>query len=78
MKAFSKLMMISLSLLSLSTLTSCAAGSLTAGYAARSNVAESLTADGEQKIVDRTKREIASEMRATPPCVPSSQYGTSY
>ncbi len=46
------------------TLQSCAAGSLTAGYAARSNVAEGLTSEGEQKIIDRAKREIRCEIKA--------------
>jgi hypothetical protein len=61
MKNMLKTMICMLSLLSL---TSCAAGSLTAGYAARCNVADSLTSEGEQKIVDRAKKEIVLELKS--------------
>ena len=42
-------------------LCSCAAGSLTAGISGVSVVSTGLTADGEQKIVDRVKSEVARE-----------------
>lgn len=62
MKTFSKLVTISLSILTLAILTGCAAGAATAGYALKSQSADSLTASAEQRIVDRTKAEIMSEL----------------
>lgn len=49
-------------------LTGCAAGAATAAYAVRSNTADSLTAEGEQRIIDRTRREIMAELSSTSPC----------
>jgi hypothetical protein len=51
-------------LLSLFLLTSCAAGSATAGYALKAQYADNLSACAEQRIVDRTKAEIMYELRA--------------
>ncbi len=61
MKKYKNLM---LSVALVLSLNSCAAGSLTAAYAAKANVAEGLTAEAEQKIVDRTKKEIHFEIKA--------------
>lgn len=68
MKLFYKLMLISLSILSL---TGCAAGAATAGYALKAQSADSLTANAEQRIVERTKREIMAELGN--PCVSGGQ-----
>lgn len=62
MKTINKLMRITLPMLALAVLTGCAAGAATAGYSLKSQSADSLTAAAEQKIVDRTKREILSEL----------------
>lgn len=62
MKTINKLMMLSCSLLFLS---GCAAGAATAGYALKAQSADSLSAEGEQRIIDRTKREILAEISAT-------------
>ena len=42
----------------------CALGAATAGVAIRAETANSLTPAGEQRIVDRVKAEIKSELRA--------------
>lgn len=62
------------SLISLSGLTSCAAGSATAGYALQANSADSLSAAAEARIVERTKREILSSLAGGAPatCAPYS------
>lgn len=62
MKLFAKLLTVSLSIMSLAVLTGCAAGAATAGYALKAQTADSLTAPAEQRIVDRTKMEIMTEM----------------
>jgi hypothetical protein len=62
MKTINKLINIFLPMLSLAILTGCAAGAATAGYALKAQSADSLTAEAEQKIVERTKREILSEL----------------
>lgn len=70
MKNLRKLMI--LPVLSLIVLSSCAvgaAGAATAGYSLKSQSADSLTAEAEQKIVDRTKREIMAEMSGNSSCV---------
>lgn len=43
-------------------LSGCAAGAATAGYALRAQSADSLSSEAEQRIVDRTKKEIKMEM----------------
>lgn len=43
-------------------LTSCAAGSATAGYALKAQTADNLSACAEQRIVDRVKNELRAEM----------------
>jgi hypothetical protein len=48
-------------ILMLPLLTGCAAGSATAGYALKAREADCLTAQGEQRITDRVKREILLE-----------------
>lgn len=50
-------------------LTGCAAGAATAGYAIKAQSADGLTSEAEQKIVDRTKREIFAEISAGSPSV---------
>jgi hypothetical protein len=43
-------------------LTGCAAGSATAAYALRAKEADYLSAQGEQRITDRVKREVMLEL----------------
>jgi hypothetical protein len=62
MKNLKKLATLALPLLSVFVLTGCAAGAATAGYSIKSQSADSLTASAEQKIVERTKREIMAEL----------------
>ncbi len=62
MKLFSKLIKITLPVLFVTILTGCAAGAATAGYALKAQSADSLTADAEQRIIDRAKREIIADM----------------
>jgi hypothetical protein len=52
----------SFSLFTVLTMSSCAAGAATAAYAIKAQTADNLSADGEQRIVERAKREILSEM----------------
>ncbi len=49
-------------LLILPLLTGCAAGSATAGYALKAKEADYLSAQGEQRITNRVKREVLLEM----------------
>lgn len=67
MKAYNKIIRAALPILSIMVFSSCAAGAATAGYALKAQTADSLTAAGEQRIVDRVKREIMAELSA-PPC----------
>lgn len=60
-------------MLSLVILSGCAAGAATAGYALKAQSADSLTAAAEQRIVERTKREIMSEMSGGCPCSYTNQ-----
>ena len=46
----------------MSILSGCAAGAATAGYALKAQSADSLTASAEQRIVDRAKMEIMTEL----------------
>ena len=64
MNKLSKLITISFPL-SLAIMTGCAAGAATAGYSLKSQSADSLTSSAEQKIVERTKREIMAELSKT-------------
>lgn len=67
MNIFNKLSAV-LALIALGALSSCAVGaatSATSGYAIKSQSADSLTAEAEQRIVDRTKREIMAEMNTS-------------
>ncbi len=43
------------------TLTSCAAGSATSAYSLKALTADGLTAEAENRIVDRIKRESARD-----------------
>jgi hypothetical protein len=64
MKALNKVL-VTMSMFSIAILTGCAAGAataVTAGYSLKAQSADSLTADGEQRIIDRAKKEILSEM----------------
>lgn len=66
-----KLMTLSLSIYSLAVLSGCALGAgtaATAGYSLKSQSADSLTADAEQKIVERAKKEIIAEIMSTQQC----------
>lgn len=63
-----KYLMMILATLSLGSLTSCAAGAATAGYALKAQTSDCLTAEGEQRIVDRAKREILNDIYGTPSC----------
>ncbi len=49
-------------LLSALIFSGCAAGAATAGYALKAQSADSLSADGEQRIIDRAKREVLAEI----------------
>jgi len=55
-------LLLSLLTLSITFLTGCAAGSATAGYALTAQSAYSLSAAAEQRIVNRTKAEVMSEL----------------
>jgi hypothetical protein len=61
MKYLHHLLMLTVCVLSL---TGCAAGAATAGYALRADSANSLTAEGEDRIVRRAKREILAELHS--------------
>jgi hypothetical protein len=57
-------------------MTSCAAGSATAAYALKAREADCLTAQGEQRVTDRVKREVLMELsngRSTEICNQSCQ-----
>ena len=69
MKKYRQVSLLCLIVLSVTILSSCAAGAATAGYALKAQSADSLTADAERKIVERTKREIMAELSATNSCV---------
>lgn len=62
MKVIKELMIISLPILSLSFLTSCAAGAATAGYALKAQSADGLTAEAEQRIINRAKAELMADI----------------
>lgn len=61
MRALKKYASILACLVTLLLLNSCAAGSVTAGYALKAKETESLTAEGEQKLVNRIKREVSRD-----------------
>jgi hypothetical protein len=56
-------------ILVLPLLAGCAAGSATAGYALRAKEADYLTAEGEQRITNRVKREVMLEIGGESPYV---------
>ena len=62
---------LGLVLLTMTILTGCAAGAATAGYALKAQSADSLSAEAEQRIVQRAKRELMAEM--SQPC-PNQSY----
>lgn len=48
--------------LCLFALSGCAVGAATSAYAVRANTADSLTAEGEQKMIWRLKKEVLDEV----------------
>lgn len=65
MKHIKKLALIALPLFCLSILSGCALGAAsaaTAGYSIKAQTADGLTAEAEERIVERTKREVLAEM----------------
>lgn len=65
MKFLNKFAMSTFAVLSLTFLSGCAAGAATAataGYSIKSQSADALTAEAEQRIVDRTKAEVMLEI----------------
>lgn len=69
MKIFNRLISSFLLILPLAITTGCAAGAATAGYAIKSQSADSLTAVAENRIVERTKREVLAEISERSNCV---------
>lgn len=61
MKKFKIILRYVAALSFISTLSSCAAGSATAGYALKAREADYLSAAGEERITRRIKREMAFE-----------------
>lgn len=51
-------------LLALTSLTSCAAGAATAAYSMNARTSENLSASAEEKIVQRAKNETINELIA--------------
>ena len=43
-------------------LVGCAAGAATSAYSVKAQSADGLSAEAEQRIIDRAKRELAAEM----------------
>ena len=68
MKKLNRFVMKVLPALSLITLTSCAAGAATAAYSLKAQTSDGLTSEAEQRIVNRTKMEIMSELSKQQPC----------
>ena len=62
MNTFKKFAKSSLLIIAVSFLSGCAAGAATAGYSLRSVTADSLSPQAEQRIVERTKREMYFEL----------------
>lgn len=69
MRILNKLAMLSFMAIALTTLAGCAAGAATAGYSLRAHEADSLSAQAEQRIIDRAKREIMVEYMGHTPGV---------
>ena len=63
MKSFRKIFKCSAAVLFLSSLTGCAAGSATAAYSLKAREADYLSAQGEQRITERVKKEVLCELR---------------
>ncbi len=61
-----KISFIMLSILTTVMLSSCAAGSATAAYSVKAHEADGLSAQAEQRIVDRVKRELKCECYPSP------------
>jgi hypothetical protein len=57
-----KKVMTILSLLSLTLLSGCAVGSATSAVALRAHTADSLTAQGEARVVERARQEILRDL----------------
>lgn len=60
-------------LIALVSLTGCAAGAATSGYSLKAQTADSLSAEAEQRLVERTKREIMAELSRSSNTVSNSQ-----
>ena len=67
MKTLKKLNLIFLSTISGVVLTSCAAGAATAGYSIKAQSADGLSAEAEQRIINRAKMEILAEIPVQKP-----------
>lgn len=63
MKTFMNMLILAATAVSL---TSCAAGSLTAGYAARANQADQLTPEGEYALTSRIKEAFLNKIEVVP------------
>lgn len=66
MKKLNKIIASTLTVLTLSTLVSCAAGSATAAYSVKAHTADGLSAEAESRVVERTKRELMYELSQQP------------
>lgn len=66
MKLLNRLVVILIPVFSVVVLTGCAAGAATAAYSLKAQCADGLTTEGEQRIVDRAKREIMAEINSAP------------
>lgn len=77
MKNLKKLSLFALPVVLSTILTSCAAGAATAGYAIKAQSADGLTAEAEQRIINRAKAEMMCDMpmRCSAPtqCTPYPQ-----
>ena len=73
MKKIRKACVLSTALFAVLSLTGCAAGAATAGYSLRAKEADCLSAQGEQRITDRVKKEIMLELREGRGCSPEAQ-----
>lgn len=66
-----KIMILSLPLVLAALFSGCALGAasaVTAGYSLKSQSADSLTVEAEQRIVDRVKREVKAEIHNMESC----------
>lgn len=68
MKKNTLVTMFALTVFSAISLTSCAVGSATAAYAVKAHEADGLSAQAEQRVVDRVKSEIIYELSSPASC----------